>query len=330
MQWHPPKNNEFSTRPAHRHPGPNNPRVTDLHAPGSVLPPFAIALAAVALSGLVAVSPAAARPEYAWGGKLDLTRGVTTVDGAAGGGIASWALIAGNETRDGIGGVASATAVRTHNYTLTSYAVGLGAWDRYEISLGGQDFDTGKTGGRLGLGNGYTFHQDILGLKARLFGDAVYDQDRWMPQVAVGLQLKSADHKALLHALGARRAEGVDYYVSATKILLDKSLLLDATLRLTEANQWGLLGFGGDRRSGSQAQFEGSIGYLVTPKLLVGAEVRTKPDNLRFAREGDAADLFAALALSKTLSATLAWAEIGDVATFRRQSGLYLSLQAGF
>ena len=31
---------------------------------------------------------------------------------------------------------------------------------------------------------------------ARLFGDAVYDQDHWTPQVAVGAQIKSADHKA--------------------------------------------------------------------------------------------------------------------------------------
>lgn len=285
---------------------------------------------AVLAASLVAPVPAMARPDYIWGGKLDLTRGVTTVDGAAGGGLASWALIDGNETRDGIGGTASATELRTHNYGLTTYAVGLGAWDRYEVTLGGQDFDTGKTGGRLGLGDGYTFHQDILGLKARLFGDAVYDQDRWLPQVAVGAQIKSADHKDLLHALGARRADGVDYTLSATKILLDQSLLLDATVRLTKANQFGLLGFGGDRRSGYQPRFEGSVGYLVTPKLLVGAELRTKPDNLRFAHEGDASDLFAAFAVTHTLSATLAWAELGDVATFRRQSGLYLSLQAGF
>ena len=294
--------------------------------PRSVIP----TLMASVLSGLVGIGSASAKPEYVWGGKLDLTRGVSTVDGSAGGGIASWALISGNETRDGFGGTANVTALRSHNFTLTSYAAGIGAWDRYEVTLGGQDFDTGRTGGRLGLGNGYTFHQDILGLKARLFGDAVYDQDHWTPQVAVGAQIKSADHKAILHALGARRASGVDYYVSATKILLDRSLLIDATIRMTEANQWGLLGFGGDRRSGYQPQFEGSIGYLVTPRLLVGAELRTKPDNLRFAREGDAADLFAAVALSKTLSATLAWAEIGDVATLRRQSGLYLSLQAGF
>jgi len=291
-------------------------------------PRYLVGLAALAC--LIFTQPAAAAPEYEWGGKLDLTRGVTSVDGAAGGGIADWALIAGNETRDGVGGVASVTAVRTHNYTLTSYGAGLGAWDRFEVSYAGQDFDTGKTGGRLGLGDGYIFHQDIFGLKARLFGDAVYDQDHWTPQVAVGVQLKSADHKALLRALGAKGADGVDYYVTATKILLDRSLLLDATLRMTEANQWGLLGFGGDRRSGYQPQFEGSVGYLVTPKLLVGAELRTKPDNLRFARETDASDLFAAWAVNKTLSATLAWAALGDVATFRRQSGLYLSLQAGF
>ena len=280
---------------------------------------------------LMCGAPAAhAKAEYVWGGKLDLTRGVDSVEGAGGGGLVPWALITGNETRDGVGGEVSATRVLTHNYSLSAWSIGLGAWDRFEFTYGVQDFDTGKTGARLGLGKGYSFHQDILGVKARVLGDAVFDQDSWAPQIAVGAQFKSGNRSALVHALGARSADGVDLYVSATKILLDRSLVVDATLRMTRANQFGLLGFGGDRQSGYQPQFEGSVGYLVNRRLLVGAEYRTKPDNLKFAHEGDAADLFAAYALSKAVSVTLAYADLGDIATFRRQSGPYLSLQAGF
>lgn len=275
-------------------------------------------------------APAWAGPEYVWGGKLDLTRGVATIEGAGGGGLVPWALVTGNETKDGVGAEASATFLATHNYSLTGYSVAVGAWDRFELSYARQDFDTGKTGARLGLGRGYTFAQDIYGAKVRLFGDAVYDQDRWTPQVAVGVEAKSAAHAPLLKALGAKSADGVDYYVTATKILLDHSLLLDATVRMTRANQFGLLGFGGGRSADYLPQLEGSFGYLVTPKLLIGAEARARPDNLAFAKESSAQDVFAAYAVNTAVSVTLAYVDLGGIATFRRQTGPYLSLQAGF
>ncbi len=60
----------------------------------------------------------------------------------------------------------------------------LGLFDRVELSLARQDFDTGVTGAKLGLGEGFTFKQTVAGVKVRLIGDAVYDQDTWLPQVA--------------------------------------------------------------------------------------------------------------------------------------------------
>lgn len=84
-------------------------------------------------------------------------------------------------------------------------------------------------------------------------------------------------------------------------MLLARSLVLDATLRMTKANQWGLLGFGGDRRRGYSAQFEGAAGLMVSPFIVLGAEYCTKPDNLRFAREQGAGDVFAAWALHRNV-----------------------------
>lgn len=268
--------------------------------------------------------------EYVWGGKLDLTRGVAQVEGAAGGGLASWALITGNETNDGVGGEVNATYVGLPNYALRAYGAGVGLYDRVELTYEGQDFDTGATGAKLGLGRGFTFHQDVIGAKLRVFGDAVYDQDRWWPQVAVGVQYKVNNQPAIIHAVGGKSADGVDVYVAATKMLLNENLVLDATVRMTKANQIGLLGFGGDRNDNYEPEFEGSAGYLVTRHLLVGGEYRTKPDNLGFAREDDWYDLFAAYALNKTISVTVAYVDLGDIATFRRQRGFYVSLQAGF
>ena len=273
-----------------------------------------------------AVHAAEAEP----GGKLLLTGGVSALEGGAGGGLATWALIGGNETSRGVGGSVHATYVNVPDYELRSAGVTLGLFNRVELSLARQEFDTGATGAKLGLGKGFTFKQDIAGVKVRLLGDAVYDQDRWLPQVAVGAQIKQNNQDAIIHAVGGQDDMGVDYYAAATKLLLDKSLVVSGAVRLTKANQTGLLGFGGDKNGDYSTQFEGSAGWLVSKRLLIGAEYRTKPDNLGFAKEDDWADVFVAYAVNKTLSVTAAYADLGDIATFRNQRGLYVSLQAGF
>ena len=113
-------------------------------------------------------------------------------------------------------------------------------------------------------------------------------------------------------------------------MVLSQSLVINGTVRLTKANQTGLLGFGGDKSDSYSPQFEGSLGYLISKRFVIGAEYRTKPDNLGFAKENDWCDLFAAYALDKHLSATIAYADLGSIATFKSQRGVYLSLQAGF
>ncbi|MDE0877317.1 MAG: DUF3034 family protein [Sphingomonas bacterium] len=264
------------------------------------------------------------------GGKLLLTGGVSSIDGAAGGGLASWASIAGNETEDGIGGSVHVTYLALPDFDLTSVGGAIGINDRVEISYAHQIFDTRSAGFALGLGRGFTFNQDVFGAKLRLIGDAVWDQDTLLPQIAIGVQHKRADRRAVIRAVGGRESAGTDFYLSATKLLLARSLVLDATVRLTKANQFGLLGFGGDKQADRTAQVEGSAGMLVTRSLLVGAEYRTKPDNLGFARESDAYDLFAAWSVTRHVAITAAYTDLGPVATFEKQRGGLLSLQGSF
>jgi hypothetical protein len=210
------------------------------------------------------------------------------------------------------------------------HGVGVGIADRVELSYQHQWFDTGKAGARLGLGRGYTFEQDVFGAKLRLFGDVVADQDRPWPQVSVGLQHKRSANGDVVRAVGARDASGTDFYIAATKLLLGEGLLLNGTVRFTRANQFGLLGHGGDREDGYRAQFEGSAAWLLSRRFAVGGEFRTRPDNLRFARENHAYDLFGAWFVNRHLSVVLAYVDLGKIADQGRQSGVYLSLQAGF
>ncbi len=285
-----------------------------------------IVMAAAALP--LAATPASAH-ELRQLGKLLLTGGVTTVEGSGGGGLASWATISGYGTREGIGANVHATLVELPDYQFRAYGASVGLFDRIELSYTRQDFDTQGAGAKLGLGKGFTFRQDVVGAKVRVLGDAVYHQDSWVPQVAVGVQYKNADKAAVIGLLGGQDDEGVDLYVAATKVLLAESLVVNGTVRATKANQTGLLGFGGPGDDDYTLQFEGSAGILLSKRLLVGAEYRTKPNNLGL-KEDDWFDLFAAYAVNKHLSVTVAYADLGTIATFKGQRGLYLSLQAGF
>jgi len=278
----------------------------------------------------LAAAGVASAAEIQTGGKLLLTGGFSSLEGGAGGGLSTWSVIAGNETDGGIGGKVHATYVEVPDYTLRSAGAALGLHDWIELSVARQEFDTGAAGAKLGLGKGFTFKQDIVGVKVRLLGDAVYEQDSWIPQVAIGAQFKKNNQGNIVRAVGGKDDSGVDYYAAATKLLLDKSLMLSGAVRLTKANQTGLLGFGGDKSDSYAAQFEGSAGLLLSKRLAVGAEYRSKPSNLGFAREDDWVDLFAAYAINKTVSVTAAYVDLGDIATFKDQRGIYISLQAGF
>jgi hypothetical protein len=282
----------------------------------------------VCLLGLLLLT---ARPAFAQdSGRLLATSGVSQLEGAGGGGLVPWALITGYGTNDAVGANIHYTGVVLPDFTLHSAGAAIGLYDRVELSYAHEMFLTGAAGQRLGLGKDYQFNLDIAGAKLRVLGDAVYDQDSWLPQIALGTEFKTADSHNILKAISAGSPSGVDFYAAATKLFLAQSLLVNATIRETKANQFGLLGFGGDRSNGYRTEFEGSVALLLRRDLAVGAEIRTKPDNLHFAKEGNAYDAFLAYFFNKTVSATLAFVSLGPIARQGNQNGAYFSLQCGF
>lgn len=289
-------------------------------------------VAAQELSDLQSDEPdAVAEPDNrATGGKLLLTAGVTQVEGAGGGGLTPWALIGGYGETGQFGASAYYTRVDVDDYSLDSYGALVGIHDRVELSVSRQVFDTEAVGAALGLGRGFEIRQDTVGVKVKLFGDAILEQDRWLPQVSLGVQRKRNDRGALVRAIGADSDSGTDVYLSATKLYLSQGVLVNGTLRYTEANQFGILGFGGDRRDGHSLQFEGSVAYLLNRTLAVGAEYRTKPDNLNIATEDDAWDVFLAWTPNRHVALTVAYVDLGNIVIRDRQRGVYASLQVGF
>jgi hypothetical protein len=287
----------------------------------------------VLLLALVCGSASAARwPDM---GKMRATGGVIQLEGAGGGGLVPWALISGYGSRDSWGANAHATAVRTQDYALDTAGIAVGIGERLELSLARQHFKGSLAPlDRLGI------RQDIVGVKLRVAGDAVIDQDRALPQIAVGALFKrnrgidglGALGVTSVTQLGARDDSGTDVYLAATKIVLDASLLLNGTVRMTKANQMGLLGFGGDRGQRYRYMPELSAAYMVNRALVAGLEYRRKPHNLSVDPEKAYYDVFVAWFPSKQLSVTAAYAVLGPVTVFnpRRQRGAYLSLQSGF
>lgn len=289
------------------------------------------ALTAALLVALVAVGADDARAASpGTGGKLLLTGGVSQIEGAAGGGLTPWAVVGGYGTEGQWGAQGFVTRVDTGDYALGIAGVAVGLADRVEFSLARQRFDTREVGALLGLGRGFRLEQDVFGAKLRLAGDAVLDQDTWMPQISLGVQHKRHRQADIVRAVGARSASGTDVYLSATKLFLDQSLLANGTLRHTRANQVGILGFGGDRRSSAGLEVEGSLALLLRRDLAIGAEYRSKPDNLGIAREDDWWDAFVAWAPNKHVSVTLAYVDLGNVVIRDDQRGWYLSVQFGF
>ena len=268
-------------------------------------------------------------------GRLLATGGVIQIEGAGGGGLTPWALITGYGSRDSYGANVHYTGIRTQDYAIDSTGLAIGMADRFEVTLASQTL----RGSKEPLAQ-LAIRQDIVGLKLKLSGDAVVDQDRLAPQIALGVQFKQNKGVRGLGALGvtdvtqlgAKKNHGVDFYLSATKLLLDQSLLLNATLRATKANQLGLLGFGGDLNDRYQPMLETSIAYMINRHLFAGFEYRMKPHNLSIDKEKNYADIFIAYFPVRNFSVVAGWVSLGDITVLnpRSQSGWYLSLQGGF
>ena len=272
----------------------------------------------VCLSGL-------AGPALAAGSRQLGTSGATQLEGAAGGGIVPWAVIAGYASREQRGGAGYLTRVEVDDFTLTAGGVAVGFYNRLELSIAQQRLDISSVipGARL--------QQDVFGVKLRLFGDVLYTA---APQVSIGAMYKRNDDHTIPGALGALDDSGTDFYVSATKVwlagLAGYNAFANATIRLTEANQLGLLGFGGDLHNGRSTEFELAAGFFPNRKLAFGVEYRQKPNNLSLAREQDWWDVFIAYFPNRHWSVVAAYVDLGSIAGFEGQRGFYLSLGGAF
>lgn len=337
-------------------------------------------------------------------GKVLATPGVSMADGAGGGGITPWAVITGYETRDGINGDVHYTYASLPNYSLNSLGAAIGFYDRVEVSYAYDILPTGSTFDTVGLvtkavggilsspltsapvlsaltsdlglsapgGNlaggvqpfNTTIKMHVIGAKVRLIGEAIYDSDNLIPQVAVGGFYKINQNKDLLKTLQADKAKDYEVYVAVTKIFFPISTVVNITGRYTGANQIGLVGF----QDKKQFRVEGSLAYLLKKDTAIGVEYQQHGHGLDgknvavgngtdvtklladpvvapalnaagvnqglvgslTQHESNWADAFVAFFPSKNLSLTMAVGYLGHITFTPNQTGFYFSMQASF
>lgn len=300
-------------------------------AVGFGLLPILPKVAALSLMWCALLAPQAAQA----GDRLLGTWGVNSVEGAGGGGLVPWATISGTGSSNQQGGAVFATHLKTQaGYALKVGGAAVGVRDRVELNMARWSFRLSD------VVPGKALDMSVVGAKVRVLGDAVYDQDRWTPQLSVGAQYKRVDDGVLVKALGAHRNSDIEVFATATKLWLGtaggRNVIATGTARLTRANQFGLVGFGGPGNDQHKLHLEGSLGLMVRDDLVLGGEYRAKPNNLAVSgataalREDDAWDLFVAWFPHRHLSLTLAWVNLGNIVGKENQEGVYVSGQAAF
>lgn len=250
-------------------------------------------------------------------GKLLATPGVSQIEGGGGGGIVPWAQLAGYASEDefSVNGFCSRADVT--DYTLDVCGAQVNLFNRVELSYAQQRFDVPALDTEI--------EQSITGAKIRLYGDIVYSD--W-PQLSVGIQHKSLDDGAVATLVGAKDTSGTDYYLAASKLHLGAvgglNWFWNVTTRYSEANQLGLLGYGG-ANDDAKILFEGSTAVFLSRSVAVGIEYRQKSNNLNLG-EQDWKDLFVAWMPNKHVSVTAAYLDLGSIAGASDQTGWYLSV----
>lgn len=255
-------------------------------------------------------------------GRLAGTGGVSSINGTGGGGLTSWASLASYADSGQTGGTVYASRADVDNFQLDVLGASATLSDRLEVAVARQRFTIKATDSRI--------EQDRFTAKLRLAGDLLYGN---MPQLSISAEHGRLRDTATALAVGATATQDTDYVLSAARAWIDgvfhRTTLLNVNLRRSQANQYGILGFGGDEAD-RKWHAEAAFAWFATRDIAIGAEYRQKPDNLSALREQSARDLFVAWFPNKRLSVTGAWLDLGAIAGQADQTGFYLSLQAAF
>jgi len=265
------------------------------------------------------------------------------LEGAGGGGVNPWALIA-NGGKNAVTPAVFGTYGSTNSgFNLYSAGVNFSILNKAEIYYDHQDFGLpGSLSADLGTNS---IEQNIVGAKYQVYGGSGL-----IPALAVGFNYHMTN-KYIPSILGVHH-NGADFYVAATGIypVAGSNLLLDADLYVTKSNYMGLLGQGGPGKDSYHVEGGASVGYFLAKDVVLGAEVRTfptnnlTPDNGALGagsdfRQSNWYDGFIAYMPSPHLSVVAAFLDLGNLVNApnaphpsynANQNGFYLNVNGSF
>jgi Protein of unknown function (DUF3034) len=246
-------------------------------------------------------------------GKLLGTGGFLGIQGAAGGGIAPWAVIAGYGEDTQNGAAAALNYASVDDFQLRNASVAVGFRNRFELSLAESEFSA----------EDFDLRTRRIGAKFKVAGDLIYGN--W-PQLSIGVQHTNNRSDDVLRNLSIRNHSDLDVYLSASRVWLDgpfnRNFLLNINARSTRASQDGLLGFDQARRW----QAEVATALFLNRNVAIGFEYRDKSERTG-ATEDDWRDVFIAWFPNKRFSVAAAWVDLGRIGTASRQQGVYFNIQ---
>lgn len=271
------------------------------------------------------------------------------IEGAGGVGITELAyLVNPSETGSPFGQPSfSATHVQAKHKAVEVLSVSETLFGRLELSYGYNFVGLGdfpdavrdNLGARLSRSN-VQLHN--LNARALVVKEGAFDQ-AWVPAVTAGVHYKYNDGikdvdrdlgGALYSSLGVDDNDGVDYTLTATKCLakgLPRPVFVSATVRNTAGAQLGWLGFT-DHRS---TVLEGNAGVFIRDNLILAAEYRQKPDELKrvprvLGNEDDWWTIAAAYIVNDHLTLSAAYANLGTVLNHEEPAALWLQAKYEF
>lgn len=218
---------------------------------------------------------------------------------------------------------------------LEAYTVTETLWNRLELGYSLMRLDLADLPWDLMTATGFNIQKDSVELhninaRVMLVKEGDFGQS-WMPALTLGVHYKKNDDvddidnalAGTLENAGIEKDEGVDLTLYATKLFtsLPRPLLVNAGLRSTEAVHTGLLGFTDDR----EIVLEANFGVLVLDNLVVGGEYRQKPNEYTeiatlIEEEEDWWDVFVTYIVNDRMTASVAYANLGDVLNHKANS----------
>lgn len=234
------------------------------------------------------------------------------IEGSGGGAIVPWAYIA-NPPKDGQQiGMPSAGAWfwTSSDYDFYFLNAAISPHKRVELGIAYANLDISelrsdlKADSLAALGAGLDGNEDDLSMIVAHVKLLLVEETDTLPAIAVSAEYKKSlniedmadDLTAGVRSIGGLSAapgllewmgydddSGVDFNVMATKLWKNTPLpiLTSLSIRATKANQTGFLGFSDDWK----IQPEATVAVVARGDLIIGAEYRSKPDELNSVNE---------------------------------------------